>query len=393
MMDWDDFLDLLRGHERIIDQTVAPVDEQLRADLLRQFALNLSQGYFLLMAADPAYPEFLPFENHIYSLQPNPDASYHLAPVDGRGVYRVTGDRGSTRVAGFATGSGILGTAEAGGRGFHNYDVDTLTLDADGRFDAIFSNERPEGYDGDWMELHPDTDFILLRQFAYRWGEEREMRIAIERLDKPAASPLLRPRMSPAETERRLREIAAFVKRLSLLAMGAVRRPHDEGFVNRMHLHNFQDLGNGQDWPQSYFETCFDLADDEALVIESELPDEHHYWNVQVVDGLWHQVDVPYRQSSLNGATARIGADGHFRAVLSARDPGYANWLDTGDNRFGMLIGRWYRCSSHPTPSVRVMKLADVDAYLGDNTPRITPEGRAEQMRERLIGTQLRRKW
>jgi len=58
-----------------------------------------------------------------------------------------------------------------------------------------------------------------------------------------------------------------------------------------------------------------------------------------------------------------------------------------------MLIGRWYRCSSHPTPSLTRMKLADVAAHLGDRSPRITPEARKAALRERLIGAQLRRRW
>ena len=85
--------------------------------------------------------------------------------------------------------------------------------------------------------------------------------------------------------------------------------------------------------------------------------------------------------------------DGRFRAVLCARDAGYANWLDTGDHRFGLLIGRWYRCSSQPTPQVSRMKISEVDACLGDLSPRMSSEEREQAMRERLIGSQLRRKW
>ena len=36
------------------------------------------------------------------------------------------------------------------------------------------------------------------------------------------------------------------------------------------------------------------------------------------------------RQSSLNGHQAVLDPDGVFRAVISARDPGVPNWLDTG---------------------------------------------------------------
>ncbi len=390
---WDDLVELLKGHDEVLSQAVAPQDERLRAELMRQFVMNLSQGYFLHFHADPAYPEFVPFENSAFLLQPNPDAVYYYARVDGRGVYRVMGERGTARVAGFATGARIIGMSETPGTGFGNYDIDSLTLDEQGRFDVIFSAERPQGYSGDWLQLHPDSDFILLRQFSYDWGRDQDIRLAIERLDRPSGAPKGRPRMTPDRIETTIADLFGYARRLSAVGLGAVRRPFEQGFVNKMHLHDFQDLGNSQDWPQAYFESVFQIADGEALILETDLPREHHYWNLQVVDGLWNQVDIPYRQSSLNGFTAQIGDDGRFHAVLSAEDPGFANWLDTGGHNFGMLIGRWYRCSDHPTPSLTKVRVDRVAGLLQGKTPRMSAEQREEQVRERLIGSQMRRKW
>lgn len=392
MQGWNEYVDLLKDHESILSQAVAPVDEQLRADLLRQFAMNLSQGYFLLFQADPNFPEFVPFENSTFLLQPNPDAVYYYARVDGAGTYRITGERGSAVVAGFATGARIIGTSDEPGVGYGNYDLDQVTIDDDGRFDVVFSAERPQGYEGAWLKLDEAADFILLRQFSYDWGREQDLRLAIERLDAPLGG-VRRERLTPDEVDERLKQLFAYARRLSMVGLGAVSRPFGQGFVNKMHLHDFKDLGNGQDWPQAYFETVFGLKEDEALIVETKLPEQAHYWNLQVVDGLWNQVDVAYRQSSLNGKTAVVSEDGWLRAVLTASDPGYANWLDTGGNTFGMLIGRWYRCSDHPTPIVTKMKASAVGNYLGDRTAAITPQERATAMRERLIGSQMRRKW
>jgi len=100
-----------------------------------------------------------------------------------------------------------------------------------------------------------------------------------------------------------------------------------------------------------------------------------------------------YRQSSLNGHQAASDADGRFRAVLSHQDPGVANWLDTGGNNYGMMIGRWYRCSSQPTPTITRIKFADLHRHLPDGVARIDATGRAEALRKRRIGSQLRRKW
>jgi Protein of unknown function (DUF1214) len=281
MRGWDELVEELKGHQGIIAQAVGPVDDQRLAELRRQFAMNLSQGYFLHFHADPDYPEFVPFENSVFMLQPNPDAVYYYARIDGRGSYRVIGERGDAPVAGFATGNRIIGMSDKPGQGFANYDIDQLAIDADGRFEVLFSAERPVGHQGNWLHLHPEADFILVRQFSYAWGRETDMRLAIERIDRPAG---YRQRMSGEDIDARLSELFAYSRRLSQVALGALRRPFDQGHVNRMHLHDFQDLGNSDDWPQAYFEMVFDLAEDEALVIESELPEQAVYWNLQVID-------------------------------------------------------------------------------------------------------------
>jgi hypothetical protein len=100
-----------------------------------------------------------------------------------------------------------------------------------------------------------------------------------------------------------------------------------------------------------------------------------------------------HRQTSLNGAQACIDRDGRFRAVLAHRDPGLANWLDTAGNREGMLIGRWYRCSSQPTPVLVKVKFEELARLLPADAPRVTAAERQARLRERRLGAQLRRKW
>jgi len=390
MTEWRDHVDLLKGADSLIERTAHPNDPLLRAKLSQQFAMNLSQGYFLLFQSTPDHPEFAPFEHSVYLAQPNPDSVYYWAPVDGAGVYRVTGERGNAPVTGFALGNRIIGMDAAPGRGLGNFDIDDLSRDADGRFEVIFSTERPEDHDGNWLPMPPETDFILVRQFSYDWGNEHDLRVAIERVD----SAPIRPPLTEAEIDAKLAHLfGGYSRNLSGICIGAVRRCADNGFVNRFNLTSYQELGNGQDWPQAYWETVYDIADDEALILETELPETRPYWNVQVVDELWNQVEYVYRQSSLNGFQAAVDSDGRFRAVLSHRDPGVANWLDTGGNLYGMLIGRWYRCSDHPTPTLTKVKFADLDRHLPETVARIDEAGRLAALRKRRLGSQLRRKW
>ncbi|SKC01757.1 hypothetical protein SAMN06295937_10511, partial [Sphingopyxis flava] len=121
MKNWTEYLELLAPVDEILKETPTPVDEQLRADLYRQISMNLSQAYFLLMSTDPRYPEFVPYLNSGFLLQPNPDAVYYVASLDGKGTCRVTGERGNAPVLGFATGNKMFGTDGLKmGKGFGN---------------------------------------------------------------------------------------------------------------------------------------------------------------------------------------------------------------------------------------------------------------------------------
>jgi hypothetical protein len=295
---WSDYVDLLKPAGDLVQLTWGPHSDQTRTEVYRQLLMKIAQGYFLYFQSDPDYPDWAPFENSVFLAQPNPDAVYYYAPVRGDGVYRVVGERGNAPVVGFAIGKIMIGMGDPPGPGFNNYDVDGLKLNEDGSFEVIFSQQRPPGYAGNWLYLNPEARFILLRQFSYDWGRERDVRLAIERLDAPA----LKPRASAATTDRLMRELlGGYVKRLSNLCIGCVNRTRDSGYVNKMRLTTFQDLGNGGDWPQAYFECAYDIGADEALIRETELPDSCHYWNVQVIDQLWNQVELVQRQSSLNG--------------------------------------------------------------------------------------------
>ena len=89
-------------------------------------------------------------------------------------------------------------------------------------------------------------------------------------------------------------------------------------------------------------------------------------------------LDYASRQSSLNHATAHVDADGRVRYVISRRDPGVQNWLDTAGLPEGSFLARWTHCDEYPSGiSSRVIGLADLDDHLPAGTPRVTPDERA----------------
>jgi len=88
-------------------------------------------------------------------------------------------------------------------------------------------------------------------------------------------------------------------------------------------------------------------------------------------------------QSSLNGHQAVIDADGVLRVVISATDPGVANWLDTAGHSNGAMLLRCLRTETAPVPNTRVVKLNDVLSALPVDTTMTTPDERAHVIEAR----------
>jgi len=389
ILNWSQYVDLLKPAEEVVNAIPGERGTQIRADLYRQFAMTLSQGYFLYFQSDSNHPEWSPLWNSAFLAQPNPDDVYYYAPVDDSGVYRVVGQRGTSPIVNFTVGNYLWGLGKQPGPSFGDYELDKMDLDADGNFEIIFSMERPEGHSGNWVPLKPTSKYIMLRQRSYDWGREQDVRIAIERLNGPA----LKPHMPAATIDHNLKELFEYVKRVSSLALEWVNRTHQRGFVNKFNINKYEEGGASASWPQVYWECIYQFDKGEALILETDIPSVHKYWNIQVTDAIWNQVEMIYRQSSLNGFQAKLDPDGKFRAVVSAEDPGIANWLDSGGSYYGMLIGRWYGCDTHPVAQLKKVKLSELKDHLPPDSHWVTPEERNEALHRRRIGAQLRRRW
>jgi hypothetical protein len=78
----------------------------------------------------------------------------------------------------------------------------------------------------------------------------------------------------------------------------------------------------------------------EALMIEFDRPPAR-YWSLQPYTVGWFEaLDYRNHQTTLNNAQAEVDGD-TVRIIVSATDPGVANWIDTCGHREGQLILRW----------------------------------------------------
>jgi hypothetical protein len=134
-------------------------------------------------------------------------------------------------------------------------------------------------------------------------------------------------------------------------------------------------------------------GDDAVLVTVSD--GGASYTGFQISDPWTISPDPLHRLASLNKAQARPSSDGSFTYVVSARDPGVWNWIDTAGLSEGWMLLRWQGVPPATNPasliqSVTPLKLVDLAARLPAGVPRADLADRAAQIDRRITEHALR---
>ena len=354
------------------------LSSQQRQELKKILYGELGNAWLFLTNNGVAHPDFSPSFNQAFNkAAPNPDTIYYVAPITDNGVYRLSGFRGSVHMVDVQIGDGSLLTEGTGpwGKTLHNYDLNSLNISEAGEFDVVLSQTRPASHQGDWWPLAKGATYLLIRQVSYDWLNEEDARIAIDRIDIE----LPRPTPTESEIEKALEKIPAWVHNWGQMQLSWIERVAKRGPVNTSKVMDYSGQSGISD--QRYVEGVYDISSDEALILEVEVPEQCRYWSFHLIDELWRTTPWMDRQSSLNGHQAEVDGDGKFRVVISHRDPGIHNWLDTAGYHKGMILGRWKQCSQNPNATITKLKLKDVIASLPEDTALITPSQRMELLR------------
>ena len=389
---WQEFLAILSTDpDRMRKSQCDPDDALVSFESFKYLMIGLCHGINMTMFADPDFPVWLPGPHYpIGYAGPNPDATYYYTQVNPAGVYRLWGKRNSVRVASTQVSSDWFGVSYlqelpfevqenrlGNPRPLASYDFDEhIVCDADGAFEIMLSKTRPHGWSGNWWQLAPNACTLLTRFFAYDIEHEVDPEIHIERLDGPA-----RPsRAAGYRYGNAVKSVAhVAVEMLGFFAEQLAKQRREMG-INQFKITTFGGVGFSS---QAYLQAPFTMADDEVLIVETEVPKTCHYWNFQLSDELFALFDYVNVQNSLNGFTAHIDSDGRFRAVVSSRDPGVHNWLDAGGLLNGVVLGRWTRADSHPVPLIRRVKFEELRAELPASTRYVTPQERRAELKKR----------
>jgi hypothetical protein len=292
----------------------------------------------------------------------NPDELYYEAHIDGRNRYRVHGHRGTTPLIEFTVYDGRIGSDERSAHVAHLTEAE-LEVAEDGSFEVILS---PEAGSGNWLRTTPESKILFIRQYRLDWERDQPAHLAIE-LDPPNdAAP---PPFGMAELSRKLEQTARFVAGNAELwprysAMASVVTTNR--FLSPMTQDSESDPGDTQ-MPQGHTlqPGAFEIAEDEALLIEFTPPPELPYWGFSLLNRWYESLDYRYSTVHANHLTARTRKNGSVRLVVAHSDPGVPNWIDTTGHRFGTMLLRWTRPTPethYPEVQTRLVKLTSLSS-------------------------------
>ncbi len=332
---------------------------------------------------DPDFPYFYEIGPLSKSGMDNSDQHYLSTMINGSGVYRVWGSRGSSRRLDFS-----LYEQDALAESLATLATEQLQTQEDGSFELILGGPRR---DGNWLPMQPGRLRLLVRQVHSDWANELPGEVHVDRIDeeRPVYPELDREIMA-----------ARLVEAANLLAQNVRRWPEYsrtrlEALLPANTMGPPRDVGStGGLTGRKMVGAHFDLAPDEALVIKV-WPTRASYQGIQLGHHWWESMDYANRQSSLTADQAVTSSDGAFYFVVCDKDPGVANWLDTEGFRRGVILMRYdglpdSELEANELPAATLVKHDELWTHLPADEPRLSAADRKEQIAVRRRHVQRR---
>jgi hypothetical protein len=133
----------------------------------------------------------------------------------------------------------------------------------------------------------------------------------------------------------------------------------------------------------------FDLDPGEALIVK--VPDvAAAYSGIELMNVFGAALPFTLAQTTLNNTTAFHDPDGYTYYVVSATNPGVANWLDSNGVTNGEIFARFENLPDGTDPTglpvtTEVVPVGDVANYLPADTPTVSLAQYAADMSERVF--------
>ncbi len=351
-----ELMELLENAESLFLEGPRAVDDVSVVEGYRWITEILSVALECYVWADPARPSIVPIAGPCLPTRKwggdNADAHYYFAPIDPDRSYLLRGQRRDSCYVSITIYGG-----PADGR-WSDKIVATLNdrdlvFAEDGSFEVIISADESRGDAPNRIKLDPDSVALITRDYLHHPEQEKPTAWEIESLD--AAPP---PRVEDADLAKRFRAATNFLRELTNINP----LPVDPDHINKI-AEPYPVPAQTYGWAAgdaSYAMGRFDIAEDEALVLEGRSP-ECVFWNLCLWNPYMQTYDYRYERVTINGGQVKYEDDGSWRIVIASRDPGVANWVSTADHRSGLIWFRWFLPAEVPAqPAATVVKLSDL---------------------------------
>lgn len=331
---------------------------------------------------DSNFPYFNNINTFTKAGMDNADQTYHQTFLNGSGVYRVWGNRGSSRTITFTTY-----LPDSLSKSLHV--LDNLEYDEEGNYEIILGGRNKNSTN--WMPLDNTLTRLLVRQTYSDWDNEIPATVHVDRIDE--GRPFY-PTIDSESVSDDLLNLANKVllnttrwpefqlKRIEqLIEVNTISKPRKTGqtggLVGRLMSHGH-----------------FNLMDDEVLIIKA-WPTNAKYQGIQLGNPWWQSLDYANRITSLSGDQSLVSSDGAYYYILSKTDPGYANWLDIENYNRGAILMRWDGLEDaylDPSlyPSAYIAKFEELKSILPSDEKIISKNERINQIEKRRRHVQKR---
>jgi hypothetical protein len=305
----------------------------------------------------------------------NPDSVYRVIPISGDERYEIHGRVGANRMTEnyFTLWDANMGTiAVLNGR--------TMETDSDGSF-TITVDSQPAGGRPNHVQSTPEAHEFYIRDVLLNWGRDDPNHLSVERIGSAASAPA---RALDEQADATAAMMAHFANFTGKLSHGIYKMP-----ANNFNLAWSADKV-GAMRNQVYVMGRFDLSRGEAFVVDVS-DGGAEYFTVPLSNIWGTTLELVDRTGSLNKAQSTPNEDGTYTYVISATDPGTANWIDSDGLNEGILTLRMAEFGGDETEAGpredlsargRVVKLDDLDTEV-PKLRRVSADERKAELAER----------
>ena len=318
-----ELMDLAMKLEKTIRLPMDLDDVEGRRFLLRMLGASIDT---FVEHADVEHPRFHHAEGPTRKMFADcPDTDYRRAPIrvgPGR-VYRLRG-----RLPKGTTYAGILLYGRGGRVAASLHDGD-FGCDDEGNFEVLISTEEQPGVS---LRADGDENSVMVRQYFGDRGSETPLTLSIDRVDAEPVAPLDAQGMVDALARSRRMLKAVFER---------TRQGYE--MARTAALNQFVTVPVGQLFPtpdNQYKITWYRFGPDQLLIVRGRVS-KARYFGLSLCNAWMESYDYTRHVVNLNHTQIQTEDDGSFEVVVSHRDFGHPNRLDTAGHHAGYLVARW----------------------------------------------------